>query len=295
MNKTTLESSLSRLAKAIISALDATETVIPVLETTCGHGTSIGGPLSHFQDLFALIPKSYHDRLGICLDTCHSFAAGYDMRSPKEWNAFMDEFDEKVGLKFLRALHLNDSKTPLGSHRDLHANIGTGFLGLRAFHNAMNDKRLEGMPMILETPIDRPADAVKAEAGEEAGSSDEEADGKKKRKTTKAAKPKNAKKKPAMIEDKSVWAREIKMLENLIGMDPESEEFLALEKKLADEGQAEREKHQAMFDKKKVIVTKEKGKQQDLKAMFGAASKKGRNTRAKKADTDESGAGDESG
>ena len=206
----------------------------------------------------------------------------------------MDEFDEKIGLKFLRALHLNDSKTPLGSRRDLHANIGTGFLGLRAFHNVMNDKRLEGLPMILETPIDRPVDAVKAEEGEGSGASDEEADGKKKkRKTTKATKPKSAKK-PAMVEDKGVWAREIKLLESLIGMDPESEEFLALEKKLADEGKLEREKHQAMFDKKKEKLAKDNAKQQSVKTMFCASGQKGKKARTKKkAETDESGAGEE--
>ncbi|EFQ96864.1 DNA-(apurinic or apyrimidinic site) lyase 1 [Nannizzia gypsea CBS 118893] len=236
-NKTSLESSLSRLAKALISALDATKTVIPVLETMCGHGTTIGGPLSHFRDLFALIPESYHSRLGVCVDTCHSFAAGYDLRSPAGWDKFMTEFDETIGLKFLRAWHLNDSKTPLGSNRDLHANIGTGFLGLRAFHNLMNDKRVEGMPMVLETPIDRPIEGAGA--------------GAKGKKTT---------------EDKSVWAKEIKLLESLIGMDAESKEFFDLEAKLADEGKEERAKHQAMFDKK----AKEKaGKSKDIRSMFG--------------------------
>ncbi|EFE33154.1 DNA (apurinic or apyrimidinic site) lyase, endon uclease [Trichophyton benhamiae CBS 112371] len=241
-NKTSLESSLSRLAKALISALDATKTVIPVLETMCGHGTTIGGPLSHFRDLFALIPESYHPRLGVCVDTCHSFAAGYDLRSPAGWDRFMTEFDETIGLKFLRAWHLNDSKTPLGSNRDLHANIGTGFLGLRAFHNLMNDKRAEGMPMVLETPIDRPVEG--------AGT------GAKSKKT---------------IEDKSVWAKEIKLLESLIGMDPESKEFLELEAKLADEGKEERAKHQAMFDKK---AKENSGKSKDIRSMFGKGKPK---------------------
>ncbi|EFE41181.1 DNA (apurinic or apyrimidinic site) lyase, endon uclease [Trichophyton verrucosum HKI 0517] len=248
-NKTSLESSLSRLAKALISALDATKTVIPVLETMCGHGTTIGGPLSHFRDLFALIPESYHPRLGVCVDTCHSFAAGYDLRSPAGWDRFMTEFDETIGLKFLRAWHLNDSKTPLGSNRDLHANIGTGFLGLRAFHNLMNDKRAEGMPMVLETPIDRPVEG--------AGT------GAKSKKT---------------IEDKSVWAKEIKLLESLIGMDPESKEFLELEAKLADEGKEERAKHQAMFDKK---AKENSGKSKDIRSMFGKGKPKRKGSRKK--------------
>ena len=112
--------------------------------------------MADFQSLISLIPSEHHSRIGICIDTCHSFAAGYDLVSPDGFQSFMTEFDELVGLRFLRALHLNDSKTPRGSKRDLHANIGTGFLGLRAFHNVMNEKRFEGLPMILETPIDRP-------------------------------------------------------------------------------------------------------------------------------------------
>lgn len=296
-NQSTLEYAQSRLAKALITALDATKTVIPVLETTCGHGTSIGGPLSHFKSLLALIPESYHSRLGICLDTCHTFAAGYDLRTPKTWNAFMQEFDETVGLKFLRALHLNDSKTPLGSKRDLHANIGTGFLGLRAFHNLMNDKRLEGMPMILETPIDRPAETVKTEQlqqddaavaseceHDESEVSDAETPATKKRTKATTSKTKQVRKmtvkaktktKPAMVEDKTVWVREIKLLESLIGMDPESEEFLALEASLAEEGREEREKQQALFDKKREKELAKDAKQKDIRNMFGGKGAKG--------------------
>jgi AP endonuclease-1 len=142
----------------------------------------------------------------------------------------MDEFDREIGMGHLKALHLNDSKTPMGSKRDLHANIGMGFLGLRAFHNVMNEKRLEGLPMILETPIDRPV-------------VEEENDG--------AAADKKTKKKPKTVEDKSIWAREIKLLESLIGMDVESEEFRELEKRLADEGEEEREKQMEIYERKK--------------------------------------------
>lgn len=251
-----MESAITRLAKALTNALNATSTVIPVLETMCGHGTTIGGPLSHFRAILAQIPAHHHARVGICLDTCHSFAAGYDLRSRASWDEFLAEFDRVIGLRYLRALHLNDSKTPLGSHRDLHANIGTGFLGLRAFHNVMNDPRLERMPMILETPIDRPAGS----------SSNGNANGKAK------AQPKG-KKNSETVEDKGVWAREIKLLESLIGMDPESEEFLRLERELAAEGKEERDKHQAQFDKKNSKAEKGSGgKQKDLKAMFSGQS-----------------------
>lgn len=214
----------------LVKAINETSTVIPVLETMCGHGSTIGGSLSEFKDLLALIPKEHHDRIGICIDTCHSFAYGYDLVSPKGFKAFLDEFDELIGIRFLKALHLNDSKAPFGSHRDLHANIGTGFLGLRAFHNVMNEPRFEGLPMVLETPID------------EGGSGGDESDGESgKKKTKKAAPP---------VQDPGVWAREIKLLESLIGMDVEGEEFKALEAKLSEEGRETREKQQAQHDKK---------------------------------------------
>ncbi|OJD12937.1 hypothetical protein AJ78_06543 [Emergomyces pasteurianus Ep9510] len=288
-NQTTLESSLSRLAKALVSALKATTTVVPVLETMCGHGTTIGGSLSHFKSLLTLIPDTYRSRIGICIDTCHSFAAGYDLRSPSSWNKFMEEFDEEVGLQYLRAFHLNDSKTPLGSRRDLHANIGTGFLGLRAFHNLMNDKRLEGIPLILETPIDRPAkseaDAATEQPDDEYGMCMEnhsnQTTAKKKTSSVKKGPVKNSKAgKPVVVEDKSVWAKEIKLLESLIGMDAESKEFLRLEAELAEQGKEEREKHQTMFDKKR----EKESKQKDLRDMF-AVNGKGKGKGKAKAST----------
>jgi AP endonuclease-1 len=248
----TLDSSLAQLAKVLISALKATQTVIPVLETMCGQGTTIGGSLSDFRTLFSLIPATYHARLGICIDTCHVFAAGYDLRTPTAFQAFMADFDEQVGLQYLKAVHLNDSRTPLGSRRDLHANIGTGFLGLRAFHNLMNEKRFEGVPLILETPIDRPVEAVRTlnhEEEDEENSEDEDEDATRLKKKNKNKKPKPKKQRKKL--DTSIWAREIKLLESLIGMDPESDEFLALEAELAEQGAEDRKKQQGTFDRKK--------------------------------------------
>lgn len=109
---------------------------------------------------------------------------------------------------------MNDSKAPFGSNRDLHANIGTGFLGLRAFHNVMNEDQFRGMPMVLETPIDKKG-----------------ADGK-------------------SVEDKQVWADEIKLLESLVEMDTDSNTFIELEKKLFTQGEGERKKIQEQVDKK---------------------------------------------
>ncbi|PWY78249.1 AP endonuclease [Aspergillus heteromorphus CBS 117.55] len=270
-NQSSLPDALSRLAKALTNALSATSTVVPVLETMCGHGTTIGGYLHEFQDLLALIPKEHHPRIGICIDTCHSFAAGYDLVTPAGFKAFMQEFEDKIGIQHLRALHLNDSKAPGGSKRDLHANIGTGFLGLRAFHNVMNEPRFQDLPMILETPIDRPPPgAVK----EEDQDSDSDPDSKKKKKKPAAAK---------LVPDYGVWAREIELLESLIGMDPEGPEFRALEAKLSEEGRETREKQQEQYERKMETEKKKQAKgspakkgQKSLLDMMKGPGKKGK-------------------
>jgi len=210
----TRESALTRIASSLNRAHAATSTVTPVLETMAGSGSVIG---SIFSDLASVIAQvDNKSRIGVCMDTCHVFAAGYDLRSPSTFMGVMDEFDRIVGLKYLKALHLNDSKAPFGSHRDLHANIGTGFVGLRAFHNVMNEKRFEGLPMVLETPTDR---------------KDPENEGK-------------------TIEDKRVWAGEIKMLEDLVGMDTEGEDFKKMEGILSERGKEERDKHWEQYERK---------------------------------------------
>ncbi|KAJ5809495.1 uncharacterized protein N7503_001713 [Penicillium pulvis] len=250
-NQTPLPDALSRLASTLTKAISETSTVIPVLETMCGHGNTIGGALSEFKDLLALIPKEHHSRIGICIDTCHSFAAGYDLASPKGFKAFLDEFEKLIGIQFLKALHLNDSKAPFGSKRDLHANIGTGFLGLRAFHNVMNEPRFEGLPMVLETPIDRTEGEV-ADEGSESESGTKKK-GKKAKRLTGASAP--------TVQDPGVWAREIKLLESLIGMDPEGEEFKALEAKLSEQGRETREKQQEQHDRKVETEKKKEAKE----------------------------------
>ncbi|KAL4767692.1 xylose isomerase-like protein [Aspergillus nidulans var. acristatus] len=290
-NKTPLSSALARLAKALTNALAATSTVVPVLETMCGHGSTIGGSLSEFRDLLALIPKEYHSRIGVCIDTCHSFAAGYDLVSPAGFQAFLKEFEDLIGIQHLRALHLNDSKAPGGSKRDLHANIGTGFLGLRAFHNVMNEPRFEGLPMILETPIDRiPAAATngaKEEAAEEEvepGASDDEIKPKTKKKQQKKLAAAKA------VPDYSIWAREIALLESLIGMDPESDEFRALEAELSEEGRETREKHMEQYLRKQETEEKKKakseGKQKTLIGMMNGSKGRGKSAKKKEYETE---------
>lgn len=174
-----------------------------------GGGTVIGSSFNELAEIIALVDDK--SRIGVCLDTCHVFAAGYDLRSQEAFHSTLAQFDAEIGLGYLKAVHLNDSKTPLGSRLDRHANIGTGFLGLSAFWNIMNDPRFEGLPMVLETPA-------------------EDAAGK---------------------EDKSIYAREIKLLESLVGMDRDGEEFRALEAELARKGESERKVAMEKFEKKK--------------------------------------------
>lgn len=242
----TRSSAITRIASALNRAHKATKMVKPVLENMAGGGNVIGSTFEDLRDIISQVEDK--SRIGVCIDTCHSFAAGYDLRTPEAFKATLQQFDDIVGMNYLSALHLNDSKAPFNSHRDLHQNIGLGFLGLRTFHNVMNEPRFEGLPMALETPIDRKGD-----------------DGK-------------------IIEDKGVWAAEIKLLEKLIGMDAEGQEFRTLEADLAAKGAEERAKYQDAFDRK---VEKEMGAKAKAKEKGG----KGRRKKVKKAE--ESSGGEE--
>ncbi|KAK3674471.1 DNA-(apurinic or apyrimidinic site) lyase [Recurvomyces mirabilis] len=203
---------IAHLASNLNHAHAETKAVVTLLETMAHGGNTIGSTFEDLRDIIQLVDDK--TRVGVCIDTCHIFAAGYDLRTPEAFKQCMDEFEKVVGFKYLRAMHLNDSKAPFASFKDLHANIGTGFLGLRAFHNVANEARFAGLPLVLETPIDvRDADGklVKDERGKDK-------------------------------EDKGIWAREIKLLENLVGMNVESAEFLRLEEELARQGKPERER-----------------------------------------------------
>lgn len=121
-----------------------------LLETTAGQKNSVGG---RFEQLAAIIASSGHRRLlGVCFDTCHVFVAGYDIRTAAGYRKVMKEFDRTIGLKKIKAVHLNDAKAPLGSRLDRHEQIGRGTLGMEAFRLILNDKRLSRVPMVLETP-----------------------------------------------------------------------------------------------------------------------------------------------
>ncbi|PTB64084.1 apurinic/apyrimidinic endonuclease-like protein [Trichoderma citrinoviride] len=203
---------IGRIAAQLNRAHKATTTVVTVLENMAGSGNVVGSTWEDLRDIIALVEDKA--RVGVCIDTCHAFAAGYDLRTPEAFKRTVDSFNDIVGAKYLKAFHLNDSKAPLNSNRDLHANIGTGFLGLRAFHNVMNHPDFQDKPMVLETPIERKTP-----------------DGK-------------------TVEDKQVWADEIKLLESLVGMDPDTKEFARLEAELQARGADERRRIQEQVDKK---------------------------------------------
>ena len=121
-----------------------------LLELTAGQGTCLGHRFEHLAAILDNVqdPK----RLGVCMDTCHVFAAGYSLATAAEYEAFMDEFDQVIGLKRLKLFHLNDSKKPCGSRVDRHEHIGRGHIGLEPFRRLLNDPRFQKTPMILETP-----------------------------------------------------------------------------------------------------------------------------------------------
>ncbi len=125
-----------------------------LLETTAGQGTSIGWRFEHLAELLNRVKTS--SRYGVCFDTCHVFAAGYPLSSKKEYLATMREFDRVVGLRQIKAFHVNDSKKALGSRVDRHEHIGKGLIGLEAFRMLVNDKRFRNVPKYLETPKDHP-------------------------------------------------------------------------------------------------------------------------------------------
>lgn len=146
----TKEECLEQVTNNINSALEATEKTIVVVETMAGQGSNIG---SSFEDLAVIIKhvKQKH-RIGVAMDTCHLFAAGYDIATQNGFLGTLKQFDDTIGIDQLRLIHLNDSKQPLGSHVDRHEEIGKGKIGLEGFSLIMNSTQLAHIPKILETP-----------------------------------------------------------------------------------------------------------------------------------------------
>lgn len=148
--KITVEESIDRIAESINLAHKETKYVVTVLENMSCQGNTIGGKFEELRDIIDRVQDQ--SRVGVCLDTCHAFAAGYDIASEKGFSQMMEEFDSVIGLKYLRGVHLNDSKGEIGCHLDRHENIGKGKIGVEAFQRLMRDPRFNGVPMILETP-----------------------------------------------------------------------------------------------------------------------------------------------
>lgn len=145
------DTGIAQIAEALKKALALGYPVTVLLETMAGKGSEVGG---RFEELKAIIDAVGSDRLGVCLDTCHVWDGGYDIVN--DLDGVLREFDSVVGLDRLYALHLNDSKNPRDSHKDRHACIGDGSLGLDTFRNIINHPVLAGLPMILETPNELP-------------------------------------------------------------------------------------------------------------------------------------------
>ncbi len=140
---------LDRIAESINIALDQTSGVVAVIENTAGQGTNLGHRFEHLAHIIDKVEDK--SRVGICLDTCHTFTAGYDLRTHEACEKTFAEFEEIVGFQYLRGMHLNDSKPDLGSRVDRHESIGMGKIGMGCFDYLMNDERFNEIPMVLET------------------------------------------------------------------------------------------------------------------------------------------------
>ena len=144
---------LKRLADNINRAIKDTEFVKIVIENMAGHGNLIGSNLQDIKDVIDMVEDK--SRVGVCIDTCHTFAAGYDISNQEKFDEFFKLFEDTIGWEYLSAIHLNDSKAPLGANRDLHQKLGYGFLGLEVFRIIANFPKLQNIPIVLETPVDK--------------------------------------------------------------------------------------------------------------------------------------------
>ena len=149
LNKISEADCLSRIAESINLALDATQGVTAVIENTAGQGTNLGWRFEHLAEIIDQVEDK--SRVGVCIDTCHAFAAGYDLRTRDATQATLDELGKVVGFEYLRGMHLNDAKSAFASRVDRHHSLGKGNIGLDAFSTIMQDERIHGIPMILET------------------------------------------------------------------------------------------------------------------------------------------------
>ena len=141
--------SLDRVAESINIALDATDGVTAVIENTAGQGSNLGYRFEHLAQIIDGVEDK--SRVGVCLDTCHTFVAGYDLRGHAAAQQTFDQFERVVGFEYLRGMHLNDAKVDFATRVDRHHSLGQGFIGWDCFEFIMRDPRFDGIPMVLET------------------------------------------------------------------------------------------------------------------------------------------------
>jgi deoxyribonuclease-4 len=150
LNEISVEECLDRIAESINMALDRTTGVCAVLENTAGQGTNLGHT---FEQLAYIIDKvEDKSRVGVCLDTAHTLAAGYEIRTHETYDETFQKFDEIIGFSYLKGMHINDSKKELASRVDRHDSLGKGLMNMDLFTFIMNDPRMDNLPLILETP-----------------------------------------------------------------------------------------------------------------------------------------------
>ncbi len=152
LNKVTENECIKIIAESINIAISKTENVVAVIENTAGQGSNIGYRFEHLAQIIEQIDDK--QRIGVCIDTCHAFAGGYDLHTREGYEKSFEDFDNVVGLKYLCGMHLNDAKKELGSRVDRHDSLGKGSLGIDTFKWIMQDSRFAGIPLILETPDD---------------------------------------------------------------------------------------------------------------------------------------------
>ena len=137
---------------------ESAASVMLLLENTAGTKNSMGGTFEDIRDILCCIEHRHREQIGVCFDTCHAFAADYDLRGEDRLNATLQHFDEVIGLEHLKLIHINDAKSSVGSRLDRHEHIGLGQIGEESFRLILNDARIKTLPMILETPVDNRRD-----------------------------------------------------------------------------------------------------------------------------------------
>jgi len=152
LNKVSEEQCLRTIAESVNMALDKTRGVTAVIENTAGQGSNLGFAFEQIRYIIDHVEDK--NRVGVCIDTCHAYSAGYDIKTEEGYRKTFEQFDEVIGFSFLKGMHLNDTKKELGSHVDRHHSLGKGLLGLDVFRRIMNDPRFDDLPLILETPDD---------------------------------------------------------------------------------------------------------------------------------------------